>query len=227
MTRSSSGPSPGGSRSGSSQSRSKIVRTTSLGAAVLRLHLRPEVHAVEHERPEREHRLRRPPRSERCPPRPRRSRRGRGRAGRSVSTRCSRGARSRPAGGPPPTGRRSADASSMSWLMYAIRSTIRTILPSCVAGSCGPVCVRIPSRTSAVRLSRSAIRSDCSLWRKPVPNRSRSASSSACSPACPNGVWPVSWPSPIASTRSSLSRSARATTREIAVVSSVWVMRVR
>ena len=36
-----------------------------------------------------------------------------------------------------------------------------------------PVCVRIPSRTSAVRFSSSAIRSDCSLWRKPVPNRSR------------------------------------------------------
>ena len=55
----------------------------------------------------------------------------------------------------------------MSWLTYAIRSTIRTIFPSCVAGSCGPVCVRIPSRTSAVRFSRSAIRSDCSLCRKP------------------------------------------------------------
>ena len=43
----------------------------------------------------------------------------------------------------------------MSWLTYAIRSTIRTILPSCVSGSRGPVCVRIPSRTSWVRLSRS------------------------------------------------------------------------
>ena len=46
-------------------------------------------------------------------------------------------------------------------------------------------------------------------------------------PACPNGVWPMSWPRPIASTRSSLSRSARATTREIADVSRVCVMRVR
>ena len=69
--------------------------------------------------------------------------------------------------------------------------------------------------------------SDCSLWRKRRPNAALSASSSACSPACPNGVWPVSWPRPIASTRSSLRRSARATTREIAVVSSVCVMRVR
>ena len=59
---------------------------------------------------------------------------------------------------------------------------------------------------------------------EPLP---QSASSSASSPACPNGVWPMSCPSPIASTRSSFSRSARATTREIAVVSSVWVMRVR
>ena len=58
-------------------------------------------------------------------------------------------------------------ASSMSWLMYATRSTIRTIFPSCVSGSSAPVCLRIPSRTSDVRLSRSAIRSDCSLWRKP------------------------------------------------------------
>jgi hypothetical protein len=43
----------------------------------------------------------------------------------------------------------------------------------------------------------------------------------------PNGGWPMSWPRPIASTRSSLSRSARATPRAIAVVSSVCVMRVR
>ena len=69
--------------------------------------------------------------------------------------------------------------------------------------------------------------SECSLWRKWRPKCSCSASSSASSPACPNGVWPMSWPSPIASTRSSFSRSARATTREIADVSSVCVIRVR
>ena len=104
----------------------------------------------------------------------------------------------------------------MSWLMYATRSTTRTILPSSVSGSCSPVCVRMPSRTSSVRFSRSAIRSDCSLWRNRRPKRVCSAESSASSPACPNGVCPVSWPRPIASTRSSLSLSARATTREIA-----------
>ena len=54
-----------------------------------------------------------------------------------------------------------------------------------------------------------------------APRRARS------SPACPNGGWPMSCPRPIASTRSSFSRSARATPREIAVVSSVCVMRVR
>ena len=91
----------------------------------------------------------------------------------------------------------------------------------------GPVCVRIPSRTSAVRLSASAIRSDCSLWRKPVPKRSRRQTSSCSSPAWPNGGCPVSWPSPIASVRSSFNLSARATTRAIPVVSSVCVIRVR
>ena len=50
---------------------------------------------------------------------------------------------------------------------------MRTILPSSVSGSCSPVCVRMPSRTSCVRFSRSAIRSDCSLWRKRPPKRSR------------------------------------------------------
>ena len=74
------------------------------------------------------------------------------------------------------------------------------------------------------RSSTSTTRSECSLWRKRRPKRSRRASSSASSPACPNGVCPRSWPSPIASTRSSFSRSARATPREIPVVSSVCVM---
>ena len=48
----------------------------------------------------------------------------------------------------------------MSWLMYATRSTRRTIFPSRVAGSFGPVWLRIPSRVSAVRL-------------RPRPSRSR------------------------------------------------------
>ncbi len=71
------------------------------------------------------------------------------------------------------------------------------------------------------------MRRDCSLCRKRRPYRADRMRSSAFSPACPNGGWPTSWPRPIASVRSSLSRSARATTREIAVVSSVCVMRVR
>src|SRR3954454_18083021 len=138
------------------------------------------------------------------------------------------------------TGRSSADriparsASSMSWLMYATRSTMRTIFPSSLSGSTVPVCLRMPSRTSHVRLrprpSRSrcsTTRSECSLWRKPLAPRSRSSSSSACSPACPKGGWPRSWPSPIASSRSSLRRRARATPRAIPVVSSVCVSRVR
>ncbi len=64
-------------------------------------------------------------------------------------------------------------ASSMSWLMYATRSTSLTIRPSRVNGSVGPVWLRIPSRTSSVRFSprpsrssTSTTRSECSLWRK-------------------------------------------------------------
>src|SRR6476646_4956015 len=52
-----------------------------------------------------------------------------------------------------------------------MRSTMRTILPSCVAGSRSPVWVRIPSPTSCVRLSCRAIRNDCWLWRKWPPER--------------------------------------------------------
>ncbi len=73
----------------------------------------------------------------------------------------------------------------MSWLMYATRSTSRTIFPSSDSGSRSPVCVRIPSQTSWVRLSERAIRSDCSLWRNRRPKRSCSASSSASSPGVP------------------------------------------
>ena len=70
------------------------------------------------------------------------------------------------------------------------------------------------------------MRSECSLWRNPEPSRFRQRSS-ASSPVWPNGGWPRSCPSAIASVRSSFSRSARATPREIPATSSVWVMRVR
>ena len=71
------------------------------------------------------------------------------------------------------------------------------------------------------------MRSECWLWWKLWPVRACSAALSASSPACPNGGWPRSWPSAIASVRSSLSRSARATVREMPTTSSVWVSRVR
>ena len=106
--------------------------------------------------------------------------------------------------------------------------------PSSVSGSSGPVCLRMPSRTSHVRLrpwpprsSRSTTRSECSLWRKPPRPRSRSSSSIASSPAWPNGGWPTSCPTAIASVRSSFRRSARATPRAIPAASSVCVSRVR
>src|SRR3954451_10670174 len=92
----------------------------------------------------------------------------------------------------------------------------------------------MPSRTSHVRLrprpsrsSRSTTRSECSLWRKPPRPRSRSNSSSACSPAWPNGGRPTSWPTATASVRSSFRRSARATPRAIPGASSVCVSLVR
>jgi hypothetical protein len=50
---------------------------------------------------------------------------------------------------------------------------------------------------------------DCSLWRS-GRRTVRRAQRQGVSPACPNGVWPVSCPSPTASTRSSFRRSARA-----------------
>ena len=52
--------------------------------------------------------------------------------------------------------------------------------------------------------SGSTTRSECSLCRKPRPKRSRPHASSTPSPMCPNGGWPRSCPSPIASVRSSL-----------------------
>jgi len=62
---------------------------------------------------------------------------------------------------------------------------------------------------------------------EPRPKRARPQRSSTSSPMWPNGGCPRSCPRPIASVRSSLSRSARATVREICVVSSVCVRRVR
>ena len=50
---------------------------------------------------------------------------------------------------------------------------MRTILPSSVSGSRSPVCVRIPSRTSWVRLSRSAIRATARCGGTPPSARAR------------------------------------------------------
>ena len=62
----------------------------------------------------------------------------------------------------------------MSWLMYATRSTMRTIFPSSVAGLDLAGVRQDPSQTSWVRFSaRARSGSDCSWWRKPAaPNRS-------------------------------------------------------
>ena len=98
----------------------------------------------------------------------------------SGSIRCApglaRAARSPRPAGPPREMIPARSASSMSWLMYATRSTIRTTRPSSVAGFSGPVWLRIPSRTCSVRLSprpsrssTSTTRSECSLCRKPHP----------------------------------------------------------
>ena len=118
-------------------------------------------------------------------------------------------------------------ASSMSWLMYATRSTMRTILPSSVSGSTSPVCLRMPSRTSHVRFSVSAIRAtarcgesrgrSARAGRRRAPPRRRGRT--AYGPCRDRGRPPRS--------RSSFSRRARATPRAIAVVSSVCVIRVR
>ena len=63
-------------------------------------------------------------------------------------------------------------------------------------------CLRMPSRTSALRFSPcpsrsscSTTRSDCLTWWKP----SGMSFASTFSPAWPNGVWPRSWPITIAS----------------------------
>ncbi len=90
-----------------------------------------------------------------------------------------------------------------------------------VDGRPEPVWCRMPSRTSAVRFSprpsrssTSTTRTECSLWWNSDPY-ARSERSSASSPVWPNGGWPRSWPSAIASVRSSFSLSARATAREM------------
>ena len=114
----------------------------------------------------------------------------------------------------------------MSWLMYATRSTMPDDLPLVRLGLARARVLEDPVAhlPREVEPLRRRSRSECSLWRKPGPNRSRSSSSSASSPAWPNGGWPMSCPSPIASVRSSFRRSARATPRAIPVVSSVCVM---
>ena len=116
-------------------------------------------------------------------------------------------------------------ASSMSWLMYATRSTMRTILPSSVSGSSGAGVLEDPVahlprevQAAAVALEPLDDAERVLVVAEPARRRARAASSSsACSPAWPNGGWPRSWPRPIASTRSSFSRSARATPRAIPV----------
>ena len=79
----------------------------------------------------------------------------------------------------------------------------------------------MPSRTASVRLRPSppapaprprAGSGRCA--RAPPVARRRRISSRAASPACPKGAWPRSWPIAIASTRSSLSASARAVVRD-------------
>ena len=64
-------------------------------------------------------------------------------------------------------------ASSMSWLMYATRSTSARCAPRASPAAVGPVWLRMPSRASCVRFRprpsrsrRSTMRSECWLWRK-------------------------------------------------------------
>ena len=107
-------------------------------------------------------------------------------------------------------------ASSMSWLMYATRSTMRTILPSSVAGSRSPVCVRIPSWTLCARSSCPAIRKDCSLWRnRPAEALSQHLVERVLARVAERGVAHVVTEADRLD-EVPFSRSARATTREIA-----------
>lgn len=59
------------------------------------------------------------------------------------------------------------------------------------------------------------------------PYGARGTPASAASPVCPKGVWPRSWPSEMASVRSSFSPSARVMVRAICATSNVCVSRVR
>ena len=112
-------------------------------------------------------------------------------------------------------------ASSMSWLMYAIRSTSRTIRPSSVAGGSSPVWRRMPSRTCSVRFSRSValsapppgVNAGCGgSARRSARARRRRAPPRRCGrTAGGRGRGRA----PIASVRSSFSPSARATVRAI------------
>ena len=72
----------------------------------------------------------------------------------------------------------------MSWLMYATRSTSRTIRPSMRLGLDLSGVREDPVADLPGQVQPSAIRSDCSLWRKPRPKRSRST---CRGPARPRG----------------------------------------
>ena len=84
----------------------------------------------------------------------------------------------------------------------------------------------MPSRTSQVRFgssSTSKMRTLCAAWCQPSGGK---YGESASSPVCPNGEWPTSWPSAIASASGSLRHSAAASERAICVTCSVCVRRV-
>ena len=91
---------------------------------------------------------------------------------------------------------------------------------------------RAPRTTGSARGTRGSVppahrrgagRTGCGRTRRAASRHSLRASS----PAWPNGGWPMSWARAMASVRSSLSRSRRATVRAICVTSRVCVSRVR
>ena len=78
---------------------------------------------------------------------------------------------------------------------------------------------------STLGSSRMRIRS---VWALPSnPPQPAPNSSSARSPLCPNGGWPMSWASPAVSTTSGSAPSSSAIARPIWATSSEWVSRVR
>ena len=84
----------------------------------------------------------------------------------------------------------------------------------------------MPSRTSQVRFassSTSQMRTLCAAWCQPSGAK---YGESASSPVCPNGEWPTSWPSAIASASGSLRLSAAASERATWVTCIVCVRRV-